>query len=870
MQPITEFDSLLRACQNSDLKTVVNLMQKGADPHAQNSSGKSVIDIFTGLTEGSAEEKLNNALFTNANEGNAERVKLLLALGGNVNQVYSSGFTLLHIASFKGHLEMVKTLIEAGPNLDAKSLDGATPLHYACQNGHLEIVNTLIKAEANLDAKTLKNFTSLLVASGNGHLEIVNALIKAGANLGAESGISSPLHYTCQNGHLEVVKALIEAGANLKAEAEYKFTPLHVACQNGHLEVVQALIEAGADSKAKSTMEYTPLHLACEFGHLEMVKTLINAGADPCARNINGHSPIDVVLSKENERFPAEPQTLNNALLINSFRGNVEKVQLLLSLGAEVNYVRSADSKKSTPLHLACERGHLEVVKTLIEAGANPHAQNILGESAIDIVTRSDEETSEKKLNYALIISSMNGDVGKIKLLLALGADVNYFDPDLQVGREQVTPLGMASGSNNLEAVRALIDAGADVNKSTSNGICPLHMACEEGHLEVVKTLIDAGADVNKSTSNGICPLHMACEEGHLEVVKTLIEAGANPHAQNSLGKSVIDIVAESLIHQDLHREPSEKKLNYALIINSMNGNVGKIKLLLSLGADVNYFDPDFQVGQITPLGMASGSNNLEAVRALIDAGADVNKSTSNGICPLHIACAEGHLEVIKELIKARANPHARNSSGESAIDIVTANEQIEGGEDRLKASLIINSNEGNAEKVKLLLALGGDVKQVDSSGFTLLHIASSKGHLEVVKALIEAGSEISPQNENQKAVKFYVINPSPEGSLTKPLFAVSPFASEPLHLACQNGHLEVVKTLIEAGAVTQNKDNNGNYPLDIAIKNRNSEIASFLTSSYMERGIASPAVSPSIGNRSELSQSPSRVEGEGQGGGRN
>ena len=229
-------------------------------------------------------------------------------------------------------------------------------------------------------------------------------------------------------------------------------------------------------------------------------------------------------------------------------------------------------------------------------------------------------------------------------------------------------------------------------------------------------------------------------------------------------------------------------------------------------------------------------------------------------------ACQNSDLETVTSLIQGGANPHAKNSRGKSAIDIVTANERIEGGEDRLKASLIINSNEGNVRKIKLLLALGGDVNQVDSNGFTLLHIASSKGHLEIVKTLIEAGADLNAKNQNQRILKYGVILPGREESSTqKPTaLAYSPFATEPLHLACQNGHLEVVETLIRAGVETQNKDHEGNCPLDIAIKNKNSQLSSLLTKAIMERRIESP--SPSIGVRIET---PPMAEGERQGGGR-
>ena len=649
MQPISEFDSLLQACQNNDLEGVTSLIRGGANSYAQNSSGKSVIDIVAEsmisehLHGEPSEKKLNYALIINSMNGNVGKIKLLLALGADVNKsVNLNGYAPLHIACQEGHLEIAQVLISAGADSHAKNAMGKSPIDIV-----LERESRVLTGEK----KTLNN--ALLVNSIDGNIEKVKLLLALGADVNYTAPSPSnftALHFACIKKHLEIVEELINAKANLEAKNSDGYAPLHIACQQGHSGVVEKLIGNGAkiNAETEDLNKFTPLHIACHEGHLEVVTKLIEARADHEAKTSTGH----------------------------------------------------------TPLHIACHNGHSKIVTQLIEARTDREAKNSTGH----------------------------------------------------------TPLHVACQEGHSEVVAILIEAGADREAKTSNNFTALHIACQNGHLEVVTKLIEARADLEAKTSTGHTPLHIACQNGHLEVVKILIEKGANPYARNSHGESAIDFATANEQIQD-----GEDRLKASLIINSKTGNAEKVKLLLALGGDLNQVD-------------------------------------SSEFTLLHIASSKGHLEVVKALIEAGAEVSPQNQN--------------------LKFPVIHPSRTLNVSFAASLF------------GTEPLHLACKGGHLGVVNELIKAGAK---QNKDH------------EGNY-------------PLHLACQNGQLEVVKALIEAGAEIQNKDNNGNYPLDIAIKNRNSEITSFLTSSYMEMRIESPAVSPYIGVRIET---PPMAEVEGQGGGR-
>jgi cytohesin len=98
----------------------------------------------------------------------------------------------------------------------------------------------------------------------------------------------------------------------------------------------------------------------------------------------------------------------------------------------------------------------------------------------------------------------------------------------------------MAAYRGHIEIVRALIDAGADVNKVRDNGMTPLFAAAYKGHGDIVRALIDAGADVNKARDDGATPLFAAAQQGHVEIVRALIDAGADVNKARDVGETLL------------------------------------------------------------------------------------------------------------------------------------------------------------------------------------------------------------------------------------------------------------------------------------------------------------------------------------------
>ena len=174
----------------------------------------------------------------------------------------------------------------------------------------------------------------------------------------------------------------------------------------------------------------------------------------------------------------------------------------MISVGVDVNQAKNDDG--STPLHIACHKGHIEEVTTLLAENA------VVNQAANDGIT-------------PLYAACHNGHIEVVATLLAENADVNKADNDGD------TPLYAACGNGRAEVVATLLAENADVNQAANDGTTPLYAACGgNGRAEVVTALLAENADVNKADNEGNTPLYVACENGDLGVVQLLSSYGAS------------------------------------------------------------------------------------------------------------------------------------------------------------------------------------------------------------------------------------------------------------------------------------------------------------------------------------------------------
>ncbi|KAJ3129453.1 hypothetical protein HK100_008600 [Physocladia obscura] len=245
------------------------------------------------------------------------------------------------------------------------------------------------------------------------------------------------------------------------------------------------------------------------------------------------------------------------------------------------------------------------------------------------------------------------------------------------------TPLFKVSGSGDLEAVTALIRAGADVNAKDNAGWSPLHEACIEGQLEVCTQLIRYGADVNALGFDNQTPLHDAAAANHYEVVELLLSHGASLTAINKEGDTPLDTADDDTMLQLLQLwkrmtvkvvEVDENGLTL-LHHYAIKGDAKGVRRALKYGAEVDFA---CNAGW-TPLHEGASKGAVEIVEVLCQYGANVNAVASSGtgdllvsgITPLMDAAAICCSNAVRILLEFGANAEFFDSSGKRAIDYV-------------------------------------------------------------------------------------------------------------------------------------------------------------------------------------------------------
>lgn len=224
-----------------------------------------------------------------------------------------------------------------------------------------------------------------------------------------------------------------------------------------------------------------------------------------------------------------------------------------------------------------------------------------------------------------LVAAAAAGDAGAVRALLAAGVDVDAASVD------GATALHWAVHRDLPALVRLLVDAGADASASNRYGVQPIALAATNGSAVVLEQLLDAGADPNASMPGGETALMTAARDGPPDAVRVLLRAGADPNARDDVGGQT------------------------AVMWAAARNNAPAVHALAELGADLHvrttgppsppsrsYFRSP-EPTSFTALLFAVRAGALDAVRALLDAGADVDDTLSDGQSALVIAAANAH-----------------------------------------------------------------------------------------------------------------------------------------------------------------------------------------------------------------------------------
>jgi ankyrin repeat protein len=413
----------------------------------------------------------------------------------DVNHRSADGSTPLQWAVYSGDVAEVKRLLHAGADVSLANNYGATPMSLAAEDGATDILRLLLDAGADANSPNPDGQTALLAVARTGNVAAAQLLLDRGATIDAREkwGGQTALMWASARRHPEMMQLLISKGADVNARSidrNYQrhvtaegrpknldsggFTPLLYAARENCIACVDVLLKSGADIDMPDPDGVSPLLVAVMNSNWDLARQLITAGADVNQWDIFGESPLFTAINLRNR--------------IDGGRASIDAMN---------------------------KTDGLTIVKLLIERGANPNMQLFFRPANLSGATNTRGATP-------LIRAANNGDLEVVKLLLEHGADATIYMADRQTPIHAVLA-GRSSEQQALALIRVLHKAGTSVNvvalvnhEEEIRGGTALHYAVRKRFKEVIKELASYGIDLNARDQDGLTALDYTQSRGFM------------------------------------------------------------------------------------------------------------------------------------------------------------------------------------------------------------------------------------------------------------------------------------------------------------------------------------------------------------------
>jgi ankyrin repeat protein len=438
----------------------------------------------------------------------------------------------------------------------------------------------------------------------------------------ADADADSPIIDAARNGNHAQIRELLRARTNVNAAGADGTTALAWAVRGSDIEAVQLLLKAGANPRLANRYGVAPLSLAAINGDAATIELLLKAGADAKTATPDGET----------------------ALMTAARTGEVKSVNLLLAHGAPVNVKEHWLGE--TALMWAAAENHADVVAALVAHGA-------------DVDARSNPLSFPK---YTYNASTM------VTTPLPHG---------------EMTALLLAARQGAIDGVRALVEAGANLDLADPQGTTPLMSAIVNRHNDVAELILESGADPNLTDSSGMGALYAAVDlrtvgplinrptqkatstVDNAELVAMLLEYGANPNGQ-------LHLPILPRFHNSGDKQLAEGAT--PLMRAARTTDLPVMRMLIEYGADPNLSTRNFMTALLFAASgggrnRASDQDQIEALKLCLDAGADINAFDTTGATALTMSVNRSD-DVVKFLASRGADLDVRDKQGRTPLDI--------------------------------------------------------------------------------------------------------------------------------------------------------------------------------------------------------
>ncbi|KGO73285.1 hypothetical protein PITC_085840 [Penicillium italicum] len=523
----------------------------------------------------------------------------------------------------------------------------------------------------------------------------------------------------------------------------------------------------------------------------------------------------------------------------------MSSLQLATQIGVDV-----LNSRAETPLLIAAQRDHTEVVELFLHSGADINAQSSRGETA-------------------LYWAAKNGNRALAQLLLLHHAEILA---DL----EGWTAINWVVVRGDIELLRLLLERYPDSTVGMDSKRQAFYLAAEEGRHEILQMLLYNGVPINMRDKNGSTALDNAIAAGQEATAQMLLLNDANVNSIDEYGNTALHwsvpntLILRSLLQRgaviDARTETGETALFWA----AQGGSVASAELLLDKGADFTTTDSN----GTTPLHRAALQGHEEILKMLLQKGASPTVRDKDGWTPLYGAAVKKHDKVVQLLLREFPDQEPildlvnKIMEGKKR-DILLQKAEEKGQGTTAVTGLRFAAQEADLGKLRMILERGADVDGKDPLGCTALELAAFHGHLEIAEVLLDYGASVNIRGSLNRPPLYHAVEQSNDrlvqlliehgADVEMDVFGVTSlmlaaeldypeiikilldakadsnrqncYGHTALHLAASNGLKHTTRLLIEGGALLNISNDQGKTPLILAVENTQKKVVSLLLS---------------------------------------
>ncbi|XP_066571914.1 transient receptor potential cation channel, subfamily N, member 1 [Amia ocellicauda] len=827
-------------CRRKDVEMAKLLMEYGASVDFQNDEGQTALHVaawegdeamlkyfYQCKANPNIVDKMDRSpLHIAAERGHSNVVEVLTEkFRSNVLARTKDGSTLMHIASHCGHPETALTFLKKGVPLHMPNKTGAVCLHTAAKRGHTAVVKALLQKGAHVDATTKDSYTALHIAVQSCKPLVVQTLLGFGAQVQLKGGKAgeTPLHIAARVKEGEkAAEMLLKSGADVNDEQENGETAMHIAARHGSLRMMQALIEEAGDLTWKSKAGENPLHIAVRHCHAHVVQeilTYLDSERSPgeavtCVSqdNQDGETPLHLAAEIKKEMTHCEGE-------------DTRIIKILMEYEADITAATKVCGE--TPLHYCARVGNTAVLLEMLQNFKSSRLQQAINKHS-------------KNGWSPLLLAAEQGHTEIVKILLQNHARVDVFDENGKAA------LHLAAENGHEEIVDILLSHKAFVNAKTKLGMTPLHLGAQNGYNKLVRLLVETHmASIDALSLSKQTPLHLAALNGQLDVCNSLLNMKADVNATDIHGQSPLHLAAEN-DHSEVVKLFLKHRPELATLANvegatcahiaASKGSVAVIKELLKFSKG-GMTSAHNKTNGSSPVHLAAAGGHTEVVKVLLEAGASAAEENAEGMTSIHLAAKNGHTHVLDVLKDSISFKITSTKTGLTALHVAASFGQVDFVREILTKVPATMCSEAPRSATEGLPSR----ERPAESGFTPLHLAAQSGHEGLVRLLlnypgVQADAETSLQGSTPLHLAAQNGHTAVVGLLlsksTSHLHLKDKRGRTCLHLAAASGHIDMVRVLLGQGAEINDTDKNGWTPLHYAAKSGSLEMVRFLVES--------------------------------------